>query len=167
MISAGLGAVPVAQTFLDIGQGNRVNENLYDGDAAAPVRPRRPRCRARLWERTLERADSAPADIVPGLLVDDAARTPGSRSAAEADSGLATLIGVDEDGAVAIVARGRLRSRLRARASASCALASRELRPLVAGLGPDDLLIAIARRGPCAAGAPAGRDRRRAATTAT
>ena len=24
--------VPVAQTFLDISQGNRVNQNLYDGD---------------------------------------------------------------------------------------------------------------------------------------
>ncbi|HXQ89856.1 MAG TPA: hypothetical protein VN733_09485 [Solirubrobacterales bacterium] len=62
-MSAGLGAVPAEQTYLDVGQGNRVFDSLYDrplpehrGDAA------------RWWREVVERAESAPADIVPGLL---------------------------------------------------------------------------------------------------
>jgi hypothetical protein len=63
IMSAGLGAVPAEQTHLDVGQGNRVFDSLYDralpehrGDAA------------RWWREVVERAESAPADIVPGLL---------------------------------------------------------------------------------------------------
>lgn len=63
IMSAGLGTVPAEQTYLDIGQGNRVFDSLYDrplpehrGDAA------------RWWREVVERAESAPADIVPGLL---------------------------------------------------------------------------------------------------
>ena len=66
LMSAGLGSVPAGQTYLDIGQGNRVFDSLYDSDLAtgvgedvcAPVRSR----------DVFERAESAPADIVPGLL---------------------------------------------------------------------------------------------------
>ena len=32
VFSAGLGHVPAAQTYLDIGQGNRLNESLYPRD---------------------------------------------------------------------------------------------------------------------------------------
>ena len=32
MVSAGLGGGAAAQTYLDIGQGNRVNADLYDGE---------------------------------------------------------------------------------------------------------------------------------------
>ena len=63
IMSAGLGTVPAEQTYLDVGQGNRVFDSLYDqplpehrGDAA------------RWWREVVERAESAPADIVPGLL---------------------------------------------------------------------------------------------------
>lgn len=63
VMSAGLGTVPAEQTYLDIGQGNRVFDSLYDqplpenrGDAT------------RWWREVVERAESAPADIVPGLL---------------------------------------------------------------------------------------------------
>ncbi|HEU4737866.1 MAG TPA: hypothetical protein VFS54_02155 [Solirubrobacterales bacterium] len=63
-MSAGLGTVPAEQTYLDIGQGNRVFSSLYDrplpehrGDAG------------RWWREVVERAESAPADIVPGLLM--------------------------------------------------------------------------------------------------
>jgi hypothetical protein len=55
--------VPAEQTYLDVGQGNRVFDSLYQqplpehrGDAA------------RWWREVVERAESAPADIVPGLL---------------------------------------------------------------------------------------------------
>ncbi len=66
-MSAGLGSVPAEQTYLDIGQGNRVFDSLYDpsdlphaisNDVCIPVRSR----------TAVERAESAPADIVPGLL---------------------------------------------------------------------------------------------------
>ena len=63
--------------------------------------------------------------------------------AAEADSGLATLIGVDEDGAVPIVAEGGC-DRGCGPGLSVVRVRLRELKPLVAGLGPDDLLIAIA-----------------------
>jgi hypothetical protein len=65
VLSAGLGSVGPDQTYLDIGQGNRVWESLYDGDLplVLPRGPRVPR-----WGAILERAESAPADIVPGLL---------------------------------------------------------------------------------------------------
>jgi hypothetical protein len=63
LMSAGLGTVPSAQTYLDIGQGNRVFDSLYDEDL-----PMRQGDRAAWWRAVSERAESAPADIVPGLL---------------------------------------------------------------------------------------------------
>ena len=64
-MSAGLGTVPPEQTYLDIGQGNRVFDSLYDARPAAELR----RATARAGgEAVGERAESAPADIVPGLL---------------------------------------------------------------------------------------------------
>ena len=63
VMSAGLGTVPANQTYLDIGQGNRVFDSLYDED----LPPLEHDCYA--WmERVEERAESAPADIVPFLL---------------------------------------------------------------------------------------------------
>jgi hypothetical protein len=63
LMSAGLGTVPAAQTYLDIGQGNRVFDSLYDEDLPEPGRGS-----AGWWRAVRERAESAPADIVPGLL---------------------------------------------------------------------------------------------------
>jgi hypothetical protein len=63
VMSAGLGAVPAEQTRLDVGQGNRVFDSLYD----SPL-PELHRDRARWWREVVERAESAPAEIVPGLL---------------------------------------------------------------------------------------------------
>src|SRR5215211_7555031 len=80
ILSAGIGAVSAAQTYLDIGQGARIQDSLYDRPlprleleaadvaAASLVAPA-------AWRDVRERADSAPADIVPGLLgstLDDA-----------------------------------------------------------------------------------------------
>jgi hypothetical protein len=62
-MSAGLGTVPAEQTYLDVGQGNRVFDSLYD----RPL-PERRGDAARWWREVVERADSAPADVVPGLL---------------------------------------------------------------------------------------------------
>ena len=63
VMSAGLGTVPPAQTYLDVGQGSRVFDSLYD-DAL----PELEGDRARWWRAVVERAESAPAEIVPGLL---------------------------------------------------------------------------------------------------
>ncbi|HYJ22334.1 MAG TPA: hypothetical protein VEW07_09965 [Solirubrobacterales bacterium] len=65
LMSAGLGQVPAEQTYLDIGQGNRVFDSLYDSElprAAVPLN--RPVVDLAL----LGRAQSAPAEIEPGLL---------------------------------------------------------------------------------------------------
>jgi hypothetical protein len=63
VLSAGLGTVPPEQTYLDVGQGNRVFDSLYD----SPL-PELHGDRSRWWRAVVERAESAPADIVPGLL---------------------------------------------------------------------------------------------------
>jgi hypothetical protein len=65
-MSAGLGSVPAAQTYLDISQGNRVFDSLYDTDL--PRRVGGGICGPDYSRAVVERAESAPADIVPGLL---------------------------------------------------------------------------------------------------
>lgn len=62
LMSAGLGKVPAEQTYLDLGQGNRVFSSLYE--EPLPAREDNPNW----WAEVLERAESAPAEIVPGLL---------------------------------------------------------------------------------------------------
>ncbi|MDQ3725574.1 MAG: hypothetical protein M3335_06765, partial [Actinomycetota bacterium] len=62
-MSAGLGVVPPTQTYLDVGQGNRVFDSLYDEDL-----PQLKSNCSRWWNSVTRRAESAPADIVPGLL---------------------------------------------------------------------------------------------------
>jgi hypothetical protein len=62
VMSAGLGTVPPLQTYLDVGQGNRVFDSLYD----RPLPEHRQG--AGWWLEVVERAESAPAEIVPGLL---------------------------------------------------------------------------------------------------
>jgi hypothetical protein len=62
VMSAGLGAVPPLQTYLDVGQGNRVFDSLYD----RPLPEHRKG--VGWWLEVVERAESAPADIEPGLL---------------------------------------------------------------------------------------------------
>ncbi|HEX6455651.1 MAG TPA: hypothetical protein VF009_03930 [Solirubrobacterales bacterium] len=85
VMSAGLGTVPPEQTYLDVSQGNRVFDSLYD----EPL-PELHGDRARWWREVVERAESAPAEIVPGLL--------GStlRSARRASSFQARRVAVDQ-----------------------------------------------------------------------
>jgi hypothetical protein len=65
-MSAGLGSVPAAQTYLDISQGNRVFDSLYDSEL--PRRVGGGICGPGYSKAVVERAESAPAEIVPGLL---------------------------------------------------------------------------------------------------
>jgi len=66
LLSAGLGSVPAAQTYLDISQGNRVFDSLYDSELPRDVGGGI--CGPGYSRAVVERAESAPADIVPGLL---------------------------------------------------------------------------------------------------
>jgi hypothetical protein len=64
LMSAGLGTVPPNQTYLDVGQGNRVFDSLYE----TPLPRLGHDCER--WTAEVEaRAEGAPADIVPFLLV--------------------------------------------------------------------------------------------------
>ncbi len=65
-MSAGLGSVPAAQTYLDISQGNRVFDSLYDSELPREVGGGI--CGPAYPKAVVERAESAPAEIVPGLL---------------------------------------------------------------------------------------------------
>jgi hypothetical protein len=58
--------VSAEQTYLDISQGNRVFDSLYGSDLPAVVGGGM--CGPPYSEAVVERAESAPADIVPGLL---------------------------------------------------------------------------------------------------
>jgi hypothetical protein len=66
LMSAGMGSVPAEQTYLDISQGNRVFDSLYD--TGLPREVGGGMCGPPYAETVIERAESAPADIEPGLL---------------------------------------------------------------------------------------------------
>jgi hypothetical protein len=65
-MSAGLGAVPAGQTYLDVSQGNRVFDSLYDAELPRDVGGGM--CGPGYSKAVVERAESAPAEIEPGLL---------------------------------------------------------------------------------------------------
>jgi hypothetical protein len=97
VMSSGIGDVPAEQTYLDISQGNRVEDSLYDG----PLPPLQSFFfRVRHWDGIVRRADSAPAEIVPGLLSSTllAARIQ-FEAAPAAES--ASLVAARRDGSVA------------------------------------------------------------------
>jgi hypothetical protein len=64
-MSAGLGAVPAEQTYLDVTQGNRVFDSLYGSELP---KARVPLNRPVGDGAVVRRAESAPAEIAPGLL---------------------------------------------------------------------------------------------------
>ena len=68
LMSAGLGTVTPEQTYLDIGAGNRVFNSLYDGELPPLPAHRLPRCPA-WFDQAVSRAETAPDEIEPGLLV--------------------------------------------------------------------------------------------------
>jgi hypothetical protein len=128
-MSAGLGTVPAQQTYLDIGQGNRVFDSLYD-QSLPPARAMS--CPA--WQEAVaERARSAPAEIVPGLLV-HALREAHVAVLADDHSGCALGLG-DREG------WGPLGGGVFETAHASLT----QVRAVVGSLAPGDLVIAVAR----------------------
>jgi hypothetical protein len=68
LMSAGLGTVTPTQTYLDVGAGNRAFNSLYEGELA-PAPEAELDCGR--WLRTaVARAETAPDEIEPGLLVE-------------------------------------------------------------------------------------------------
>lgn len=142
-MSAGLGSVPAGQTYLDITQGNRVFDSLYSGDL-----PPEDDCRPPFWQAVVKRADSAPADIVPGLLASTLEAAGVSvRVGSEAPCAFSAIAPRPKPGASAgqpgRAAGGYARGTLEVRASSVA-----QLRSLAGGLNGDDLLIAIERPPP-------------------
>jgi hypothetical protein len=142
VISAGIGVVPSSQTYLDISQGNRVCENFYDGDLL-PLIVERGRVVPRFWRRLVQRAEGAPADVVPGLLAStlEGAGTP---VVAERGIGAAAGVAVNEQGRVGLVPQRRCRSRGCGPGLSVIGTNSSELPRMVNALRGEDLLIAIA-----------------------
>jgi hypothetical protein len=147
-LSAGLGNVPAAQTYLDIGQGNRIFGSLYDF-ALPPLEIVGGEVPPGLWDPAVERAEEVPADIAPGLLGSvirrEGPEAGGAVAVADPLAGLAGLVAANEDGRVAD--------------DASCpprgcpglnvvAAEAEDLGEMVAGLEGRDLLIALERPPP-------------------
>ena len=148
ILSAGIGNVSADQTYLDVGQGARVQESLYD-------RPLPPltisgaegsglRVAASQWREVRRRADSVPADIVPGLLASTLARADVTRIHAVKSAAITALPIVDE--------RGRVPApRCHHPGCASVAVVSADLagvRKLAQDPRGDDLVIAVGRPPP-------------------
>ena len=141
VMSAGIGSPPPAQSFLDIGQGNRVNERLYDSDLL-PIYVREGRLEEGVWDRIVRRAEDVPANVIPGLL-GSTLESAGFRSASEPADGLAPLIAADRNGDIDLTSDGACARDCPPGMSVVRAEFA-ELGDLVRGLGPDDLLIAFA-----------------------
>ncbi len=96
VMSAGLGRVPASQTYLDMGQGNRLFTSLYP-DPLPPLYVTGGRVPTDLWARVLSRAAGAPADIEPGQLAADL-NDAGVTIAARPLVGSPALIAADRTG---------------------------------------------------------------------
>jgi hypothetical protein len=96
VMSAGIGSVPAGQTYLDISQGNRIDESLYD----RPLPPLRSiGARVPGWGEIVQRAEGAPANIVPGLLA-SSVLSRGMRSVGGPATKSAALVAARRDGVV-------------------------------------------------------------------
>lgn len=138
VLGTGIGLVPPAQSFLDIGQGNRVSESVYESDLP-PLHPRPGRgVGPAAWREVLRRAEDAPGSLVPGLLASTLDRA-GIRISSSRDAGEPSLIAADREG----------RIRLARCAPERCdgvvvtAIDAQELRSVAERLEGSDLLIAI------------------------
>jgi hypothetical protein len=104
LLSAGLGLDFTPDgTYLDIGQGNRVFDQLYD-EPLPPLTVRGGRVPPPEWDAVLRRARSAPAEIVPGLLASTLERA-GMGARVAAGVGGAALVAANRDGRVRSAAR--------------------------------------------------------------
>lgn len=141
LMSAGIGGdVPAAQTYLDMSQGARVFDHFYDTDLP-PVLMTHDGVEPRVWEEVVARAESAPDEIVPGLLGQTLADA-GIPVQAEPLIGHIALLAANEDGRVERTAKRPCRPRCPPGLTAVRAEPG-QLRELIRGLEDDDMLVAI------------------------
>jgi hypothetical protein len=143
LLSAGIGQVPSEQTYLDVTQGDRIDNDLYDGEL-----PKVPPTgfRAPHWRQIVERADSAPADLVPGLFA-AALKSDHKTIAAAMHLGLPSLLAADRHGLVLRAHTGLGTDRCNATVCVRDVRVS-DLGRLLALTGHDDLLIVLERPPP-------------------
>lgn len=145
LMSAGIGGVPAAQTYLDITQGNRVSESLYESELPF-VRFGATGVAAVDWDAIIERAESAPADVVPGLLA-STLEEAGLAAQADKGAGLGRLIAADRAGRITPdPAKDCIP--LRCGVLRVIAAEETELEGLAGRLAPGDMLIALERPPP-------------------
>jgi hypothetical protein len=142
-MSAGLAEVSAVQTYLDISAGNRVFTSLYDSE---PPIVTRVGGRVPGWDEFVRRAESAPADVVPGLL---ASTLEDGGFAARADPVLVSpaLIAANREGRVRRTRPLECMDR-RCPGLAVVPATVGQLGALAARLRGDDMLIAIERPPP-------------------
>jgi hypothetical protein len=136
VMSAGIGSVPSEQTFLDVSQGNRIDDALYDRDLPGlfPFAREVPG-----WPEVVTRADGAPADLVPGMLA-QRLQSAGIPAYAQQPMTADALIAANRRGVVSPLRPGGCAARCLVVVRANVA----ELTTLSRRLRGDDLLIAIA-----------------------
>jgi hypothetical protein len=142
LLSAGIGgSVPATQTYLDISQGARVFEHLYD-EPLPPFLLTDRGVEPAAWDEVVARAESAPADVVPGLL-GSSIEGAGLRARAEAGIGHAALIAANEEGRVDRLDNPRCAREGCGPGLSVVVMGKDELAAAAAGLRGDDLLIAV------------------------
>ena len=104
--SPAVDADAAGQTYLDVSQGARVSTRVYDEDL--PRLRLGPDGQIAQWDLVAQRADDAPADLVPGLLGDTIARAGGSTAyiGVRGSSHQAAAIAADASGRVGTVELG-------------------------------------------------------------
>lgn len=143
-MSAGLGSVSPSQTNLDIGQGSRLFDSLYPRPLP-PLRVGRQGVRPGPWDRVIERAADAPAELEPGLLASTLLEAGVPVAAVGRDGDENPLMLVAGDGRIVRTDRCRLG---RCPGVSIGQADTDELPALVAGLRDRDLMIAIERPPP-------------------
>jgi hypothetical protein len=143
LMSATQGAYTVRQTVLDLSAGNRTSRATYDPDGVPAIRPVGPRVEG--WPQVLARAETAFADIRPGLLAD---RMGGAAFVAR-EPAVEGVLAADREGRIAEVSYGRdVVDRIR-RSSQPLVVAilpgERALDELLRTRPDDELLIVIRR----------------------
>jgi hypothetical protein len=142
LLSAGIGgSVPATQTYLDISQGTRVFDHFYD-ERLPPFLLSDRGVEGEAWREIVARAESAPADVVPGLLASTLLKG-GLRARAEREIGHAALIAVDEEGRVERLSSDGCVTRDCGPGLSVVEMSQDRLAQAVEALRGDDLLIAI------------------------
>jgi hypothetical protein len=141
LLSSGIGGgVPAAQTYLDMSQGARVFSHFYDEDLP-PVLMTDAGVDPKVWDEVVARAESAPDEIVPGLLA-QALEDAGVPVAAEPLIGHVALLATNESGAVERMGEGGCLRRCPPGMSV-VRVEPGELPRMIAALDDDDMLLAI------------------------